>query len=379
MIKKIASLFAKIRLYGIAALLTRLCVRKKEFKFNAKVINIYRERKNECGGYVGLNVSSDICTEAMNEAGIYAKSVGVPDSNGVDRVLFTERPSHLVIKAFWIPKEKLELLARKYPSCKFVVVCHSKPSFLGQEGKGLSKFIDAINLSRELPNVIPACNNRETAEAFSTAYGADIAWAPNVMPDIDIEDVVPKSWHPAKGALNVGMFCAIRPFKNVLNQAVAATQAAADLGVPLRFHVISDRVEMDGDRSLENLRLFFATAHNAELIEHKWLPHGDFLDLVAEMDAGMQASFTESFNIVSYDFLISGVPVVASTAIEWAPDEWKANPDSIRGLTEKLKEVTSLRDSKEDYYFGTGVRHLNDYNYDAIAQWSVLLAGAKTW
>lgn len=382
MVDKISRFMASIGLYGLAAWFVRRCVPRFDGAFppDAKVVHIYRKRKAPGGGYVGLNVSSDICAEAMRDAGINALSIGVIDSNGVDKVLFEERPSHLVVKAFWIPKDKLELLAKKYPSCQFLVVCHSKPSFLGQEGNGLQKFVEAVELSRTLPNVVPAANNEETAKALAAAYDANVTWAPNLMPDVDFDGLDECECAMIDGEIHVGMFCAIRPFKNVLNQAVAAVGAAQYLGLRLVFHVISERVEMDGNRSLDNLRLFFETlGPDYELIEHDWLPHDEFVDLVATMDVGMQASFTESFNIVTYDFLSQEVPIVVSTAVEWAPECWKANPDSVGELASSIVEALTASNAKRRYARMAGVRALKKYNRDALAQWDVVLDNAKAW
>jgi hypothetical protein len=41
----------------------------------------------------------------------------------------------------------------------------------------------------------------------------------------------------------------------------------------------------------------------------------------------LQPSFTESFNVVTADGIWAGVPTVASTAIDWVPERWQANPD----------------------------------------------------
>jgi hypothetical protein len=54
------------------------------------------------------------------------------------------------------------------------------------------------------------------------------------------------------------------------------------------------------------------------------------------MDIGMQVSFSESFNIVTADFVTAGVPIVASDDIEWMPEFLKTSPTSHRGMIKKL-------------------------------------------
>jgi hypothetical protein len=84
---------------------------------NAYFIHLYRYlRSQQSSGtyqYVGLNTSSDLTAKVLQDNGWKAKSVGAVDDNVVDKILFNERPSHLIIKAFWIREEKLELLAQK--------------------------------------------------------------------------------------------------------------------------------------------------------------------------------------------------------------------------------------------------------------------------
>jgi hypothetical protein len=46
------------------------------------------------------------------------------------------------------------------------------------------------------------------------------------------------------------------------------------------------------------------------------------------MDIGMQVSLSESFNIVSADFVSMGVPIVVSNDIEWISGDLKIDPTS---------------------------------------------------
>jgi hypothetical protein len=47
----------------------------------------------------------------------------------------------------------------------------------------------------------------------------------------------------------------------------------------------------------------------------------------------LQPSYTESFNMVTADGVAEGIPSVVSDAIDWAPDDWKANVDDVLDIS----------------------------------------------
>jgi len=129
-----------------------------------------------------------------------------------------------------------------------------------------------------------------------------------------------------KNTISIGCFGALRPLKNHLQQAIWAMMFADKIGKHLEFHI--NRSEFEKDESspvLKNLHsLFSSTPHT--LVEHPWVEHDEFLKLVKTMDLGLQMSFTETFNIVTADFVYCGVPIVVSDEIDWMNFLYKANP-----------------------------------------------------
>jgi len=131
-----------------------------------------------------------------------------------------------------------------------------------------------------------------------------------------------------KNTISIGCFGALRPLKNHLQQAIWAMMFADKIGKHLEFHI--NRSEFEKDESspvLKNLHsLFSSTPHT--LVEHPWVEHDEFLKLVKTMDLGLQMSFTETFNIVTADFVYCGVPIVVSDEIDWMNFLYKANPSN---------------------------------------------------
>ena len=60
------------------------------------------------------------------------------------------------------------------------------------------------------------------------------------------------------------------------------------------------------------------------------------------MDAALQVSFTETFNIVAADCVSQGIPTVGSNQIEWLPSSFQvANPNSADDIAKGLAFAAS--------------------------------------
>jgi len=94
---------------------------------------------------------------------------------------------------------------------------------------------------------------------------------------------------------------------------------------------------------LKNLRAFFDGTGDAELVEHAWLPHAEFVRLVCSMDICMQVSFTETYNIVAADSAYHGVPIVVSPDIRWANCLYRANPNRSDDMVGTLRRAWWFR------------------------------------
>jgi hypothetical protein len=122
----------------------------------------------------------------------------------------------------------------------------------------------------------------------------------------------------------------------MVGQAIAALMFAGTLGRRLRFHINGDRIECGGGPTVKNLEAIFAAEAGGELVRHDWMPHGEFLQLVASMDVVMQVSFAETFCIVAADAASQDVPVVGSAEIPWLPEALVADPTSPADMVRKL-------------------------------------------
>ncbi len=317
-----------------------------------------------------FNSASILADQLRSKLGFNTTLKVVVDGNSIDRELSIIKPDVCIIEAIWVTPDKMDELTKLHPNVKFVVRVHSELPFLANEGSALS-FIGGYNVD-------VAFNSIDTYRDLRCIYD-NVAFLPNVYEDVSItiEELLKyianrlqfavdsKGWTKLSWkTLHIGCFGAIRPMKNQLIQAVAAINYANKAGVKLYFHMNSTRVEQKGEGVLKNIiALFDHTDH--ELVLHPWLNREEFLDLISNMDLGLQVSMNESFNIIAADFVKQGVPVVVSEAIKWAPNFSKASTIMALSIEEHIGQALRYH---RMYRRGQKL-HLKLYNEDSLQVW----------
>lgn len=307
-----------------------------------RVLFLCKKRIDSYGKPIGLFNSAKFMVNALKKQGIESKLETVVDGNGVDKVATEYYPSHAIIEAFWVTPEKMEELLKleRHKNTQWIVRCHSKTPFLANEGMAFAWMKGYYELAKKYDNFYLAGNNEEFVSSINKSLNWNMIYLPNIYcpSKYDLKDKKIRF----NRSLHVGCFGAIRPMKNHTIQALAAIELADKKGVKLFFHVNASRVEQKGESILKNLRsIFEATEH--ELVEHEWLEHECFLQVVKEMDICMQVSFSESFNIVTADAIISSVPVVVGEDLDWVPSLFRADPTSMDDIVCKLNRVYGWR------------------------------------
>lgn len=306
-----------------------------------KILFILKHRTNY-GFPTGYSLSSGLLNSAtyvkdmLQRHHFETSLVQVEDSNSIDREVHKFKPDVVFIEALWVPPTKFKELQRLHPRVKWVVRIHSNVPFLGNEGMAFRW----IKEYQDYKNVIVAFNSFEAFKNFHWHWDntKTLAYLPNYYPTN-----MHQHTHRSKdGVLDVGCFGAIRQLKNQLNQAMAAIFYCQEKGLTLRFHINAGRIDNEQDAPiLKNLRSLFAGFDKRQftLVEHDWLNKSEFLDLVKTMDLGLQVSFSETFNIVTADFVSHMVPIVVSQEIGWMPNSTHAMPTSIDNIIQHIDEV----------------------------------------
>ena len=284
------------------------------------------------------------------------------DGNSIDAKVDKYKPDYCILEAIWVTPDKIRELSLLHKQVTFIVRVHSKFPFLATEGVAIG-WLKEIDL---IPNVYIAFNNYHSAKDF-TILGEPSMYLPNIYADVDkvkiplFAALQDSGFHNKE--VNIGCFGAIRPMKNQLIQAVAAIGYADKFAKTLNFHMNS-RYEQNGQQVIKNIRdAFKGTKHN--LIEHAWLDHVEFTKLVSTMDIGLQVSMSESFNIVSADFVAMNVPIVVSEDIEWMPNMTKVETFDTTQMINKI----ALLLKKRSYITALAKNCLYEYNKNALIAW----------
>lgn len=284
----------------------------------------------------GLFNSTRFIVEALQYKGIDAKIVIVDDNNSIDREVSCFRPDVVVIEALWIVPEKFDILKKLHPKVKWFCHLHSNVPFLSLEGIAI-EWIKGYVLRgvKIIANSIPAYESLQTI-----LCPEDLIYLPNVY----LSEPRHARLDRCKDTIDIACFGAVRPLKNQLIQAMAALSFAKKKKKKLRFHINASRVEMGGSPVLKNMVNLFNGEKDAELILHEWFEPNDLLEFLQNnIDIGMQVSLSETFNVVTADYVTAGVPVVVSKEINWASCFNKADDDSIKDIVKKLNSVNECR------------------------------------
>jgi len=280
------------------------------------------------------------------------------DANSIDRELHLFKPNICFIEAIWVTGKKLLELRKLHPKVTFIVRVHSNIPFLAMEGNA----IERLREYKRIPGVYVSFNNQFTSEYLMGVL-------PNAyLPNVYFHGEKCGRFELQKNFIHIGCFGSLRPLKNQLIQAVAAINYGNNNDTLVKFHINSSRIEQQGEGVLKNMRaLFRGTLH--ELVEHKWMSPEDFHKIVRNMDIGLQVSFTESFNIVTANFVTEEIPIIVSEDIDWMPSSMRVKATDAVAIESKIREV--LRNKKR--FVRRQTKALNEYNDTAIQVWEGFL------
>lgn len=302
----------------------------------------------------GLRNSARFVVEAVNNfRNVDAVLEYCNDGNEVNKFIHCHKPDICIIEAIWVSPVKLKELIDLHPKVKFVIRVHSRMPFLSMEGNAIAWIKEYVRIATV------SFNHPQTAREFEE-IGYGNVYLPNIYPIVRFNPIE----HVKRSHLyKVGCFGAIRPFKNQLAQAVAAILFAEHRKSVVHFYINYSRVEQRGESILKNLRALFENTRH-KLVEIEWLYHSDFLQVISKMDACMQVSYTETFNIVTADCIACHVPVVISEQIDWLNCR-KADPN----LESEMARVLGYMIDNKCEIVEDNINDLTAYNHQAITRW----------
>jgi hypothetical protein len=311
--------------------------------------------------------------DALRRHGIIADMVDVEDNNSIDAQVTLYKPTHVIIEAFWVVPEKFDVLKSLHPTVRWIVRNHSNTPFLASEGIATQWVIGYLSRGIEVMSNSPAA--QADLQGIAAACGLPeslLSYGPNTYPDSGSTAItVSTPLFPATGPIKIGCYGAIRPLKNQLAQAIAALIFGDAIGRVIEFHINGSRVEGEGGQGLKNIVNLFASSSSkaGTLVQDAWLPHASFITLQASMNIAMQVSFSETFNIVSADAVMSSVPLVGSADIPWLGTYAQANPNSVTSMASLMLAIWNSSQTELYLRLNQQRRDLVSYVSESTAIW----------
>ncbi|HEX7361057.1 MAG TPA: hypothetical protein VF283_11270 [Bryobacteraceae bacterium] len=309
--------------------------------------------------HIGLGVAALNTAKVLRGAGIRAEVWPILSAGDLRSRLESRSADHVMISAPWIPAHELQALASAFPETQFAVNCHSNVGFLQADRNGTRLLRESIEIELGTFNVHVAGNSRRFCEWVRAAWGAPCAYLPNLY--YLHEHRLRRHHSFSGGTLRIGVFGATRPLKNLMSAAGAALQIARELHAPLELWISAGRAEGGGETVLASIKELLQGLPHASLVLNGWQSWPKFRQTIAHMHLLLQPSYTESFNMVTADGVAEGVPSVVSPAIDWAPTDWKADPDNVFEIARTGRRLLLDPHAAED-----GVRALERYVADGV-------------
>ncbi len=317
--------------------------------------------------HIGLGVSALNTAKVLRSNGIFADVWPILGAKQLaERIAATNpQPSHVIIGAPWIPTLDLQaFLVFRFPHIMFSVVCHSNVGFLSADPQAIKNFREDLDLEQGALNFFAAGNSTRFVKFIEQCYGRPCTWLPNLYFLESDSPVHRRSW--SAGTLRIGSFGAVRPLKNHTGAAAAALELAERLNTDVEFHISVGRIE-GGYTVVRAIEAMLDKSPRVTLVKDDWYQWPRFRTITRSMNLLIQPSFTETFNMVTADGASESVPSVVTDAIDWAPNDWKAEGDDVNSIARIARHLIFDTDAGAD-----GFNALKEHNRKGIFAW-------KTW
>lgn len=287
--------------------------------------------------HIGLGICAINNCKMLNQMGIRCQIYPAASSDEIGEKLasMNPKPTHVVIQALWVPTEVMAQLSMAYPDTQFAAVCHSNVGFLQAEPRAITLFKEYLALERETVNFHASGNSLRFCRSVEEAFTEPCSYLPNMYWLHHKHGEPKRVWRDIGGTLRIGIFGAPRIQKNILSGVMASIEIASNTGAYTEIYISSGREDGGAQRAnaiRQGAKNLVAGLPNVKLIEAPWATWTQFIKLVGSMNLLVQASYSESFNIVTADGAAEGIPSVVSSAITWAPDSWKADTDDASDI-----------------------------------------------
>jgi glycosyltransferase involved in cell wall biosynthesis len=281
--------------------------------------------------HIGLGVAAVNTAKVLRREGVPTNVWPILGAADLRAKLKAQPADQVIISAPWIPIADLQSLSNEFSETHFAVTCHSNVGFLQADPSGVKLVRDTLDLSMATHNIRLAGNSRRFCHWMEFTFGGRCYYLPNLY---YLDGPPPRTQaFSGSGTLRIGVFGAVRPQKNLMSAAGAALEIARKMRVPLELWFSAGRAEGGGEVIMAAIQQMVAGLPGVTLKQNGWQSWPQFRKTVAHMHLLLQPSYTESFNMVTADGAAEGVASVVSEAIDWAPDDWKADVDDVLDIS----------------------------------------------
>lgn len=321
--------------------------------------------------HIGLGVSAMNTAKVLRRAGI--RTHVWPITSADDLWCHLEGVKgcgveDVIISAPWLPSSELLRISQAFPEIKFAVNCHSNVGFLQADRNGVRLIRELLDLERGAHNIHAAGNSERFCAWVRSSFSAPCLFLPNLY-YVDAEHMPRPRHQPYHhgDTLRMGVFGATRPLKNLMSAAAAALDVARGFHAPLELWLSAGRAEGGGETVLAAVQEMLAGLPGVTLHLSGWESWPAFRRTVSHMHLLMQPSYTESFNMVTADGVVEGVASVVSDAIDWAPNDWKAEVDDALSIARTARRLLLDHHAAAEglkaleAYIADGVRHYRHF------------------
>lgn len=294
----------------------------------------------------GLSVCLDMISSSVKDS----IKIVVSDFRHIEVAVSRFAPKNLILGSNFLNAHEIKLLRSRFPFLRVYLIIHSPASFLAVDQGALKSVYDAVDNGVRVIFNDPRMKGVVEGSIFlENCYSIPF-----------FEYSPPKT----NGEFNVICSGSVRVLKNHLTQAIAAMKYCDENDLVLNFHCNMGRSELGG-AVLASLKTLFQRNQRHKLISLPWQEHKEFLRSLSKYHLGMQVSFTESYNIVSADYIAAGLPMVVSEEIRFASNMIKCRPNDIEGMVRAISIAPDrVKDSRK-------LLRLN--NEEAVKMWNMEL------
>jgi len=309
--------------------------------------------------HIGLGVAAINTAKVLRREGIQTTVWPILSAEDLRARLRVQPTEQVIISAPWIPTADLQSLSNEFSETYFAVTCHSNVGFLQADPNGVKLVRETLDLAMATHNVRLAGNSKRFCTWMESTFGGRCHYLPNLY----FLDGPPPRQRTFCGSatLRIGVFGAVRPQKNLMSAAGAAVEIARKMRVPLELWFSAGRAEGGGEVIMSAIQEMVAGLPDVTLKQNGWQTWPQFRKTVAHMHLLLQPSYTESFNMVTADGAAEGVASVVSEAIDWAPDDWKADVDDVLDISRVGRRLVCDSTAAED-----GLQALQQQTADGI-------------